>query len=245
MSDVVILGHSFVVRLKDSLTRDWFNLGLDLSHLRIHCLGKRGGRIPHIIAQELSSKIKEIRPLVVLLQIGGNDLDCDNFDSFFPRLASKVHSVAQWLVEGHGVRQVCIMQLLHREKTRKVNVQRYNSAVDKINVQLKELCADTNNTFYWRHKGLKGALTESLHRDGVHLNRAGMRKYIYSVRGAALHNSRVRYSSRTTVLCCCVGYSSVTAVTYCHVGYFREMTIMCRVRYSSRMTILCCCCWVF
>ncbi|OWF47159.1 hypothetical protein KP79_PYT05356 [Mizuhopecten yessoensis] len=187
---VLVLGHSFVRRLEADLTGSWTNLGFDSDLVRVHCVGRGGGRV-HDILSTMSQSIVEIKPKVVLLQIGGNDLDSVNFTEVQGRLARDLRSIAQWLREGYSVRQVEVMQLFYRAKTRSIAVETYNRSVDAVNSEIKRLYEESEDFFYWRHKGLKTAAFDCLNKDGVHLSRAGLRKYKYSVRGAVLQGIRL------------------------------------------------------
>jgi len=137
----------------------------------------------------MSLRLHEIKPSLVLLQIGGNDLDSNQFHIRQYKLASHIFSLSQWIVNGHSVPRVGVMQLLYRNKTRVVNVADYNKAVDSVNTKLQSLCEVSDTSFFWRHNGLKAGLCP----DGVHLNQIGMRKYLFSVRGAILFGSRAGF----------------------------------------------------
>ncbi|XP_033731179.1 uncharacterized protein LOC117320799 [Pecten maximus] len=193
--DVLILGHSFVRRLRDDLTGSWSNLGFDLDSVRVHCVGKGGSRVRDI--SSMSTSISEIHPKVVLLQIGGNDFDSVDHEDIKDRLASDLLSIAQWLRAGFGVTHVGIMQLFYRAKTRSIAVSLYNRGVDFVNSNIKLMCDQSEGCFYWRHKGLKTAAFVCLNKDGVHLSPAGLRKFKYSVRGAILQGIRLAKGSNS------------------------------------------------
>ncbi|XP_069108945.1 uncharacterized protein [Argopecten irradians] len=183
--NVMIIGHSFIRRLRDDLTGEWSNLGFDNDSISVHCYGKGGGRLRDIYSC-MSDAISTIKPKIVLLQIGGNDIDSRDFENVRDRLARDLISIAQWLREGFSVQQVGIMQLFYRGKTRHITVQDYNHSVDSVNDVVKSMCGSIEGCFYWRHKGLKDAAFDCLCKDGVHLSDKGLRKYKYSVRGAVL-----------------------------------------------------------
>ncbi|XP_069136651.1 uncharacterized protein [Argopecten irradians] len=183
---VLIMGHSFVRRLEGQMSGSWYNLGFDESLMAIHCCGRGGGKVGHLLQSDMSRALARHRPAVVVLQIGGNDLDSPLCEDLSGRLARDIFSIASWMVSGFGVASVCVMQLMYRSKTRHAPVDNYNSAVDVVNANLRTLCADSSDCFFWRHKGLKTGIFSCLSQDGVHLSRKGSRKYILSVRGAVL-----------------------------------------------------------
>ena len=96
MHSALILGHSFITRLKDNANGSWANLGFAPSELRVHFAAKGGLSLcrPHI-----TDRIKRIRPEVIVIQIGENDAD---------RRCSDGRS----LTLARSVRHVVIMQLL-------------------------------------------------------------------------------------------------------------------------------------
>lgn len=175
----------------------WDNLGLDNS-LNVHCVGRSGGRIRHLFTSDMSRPIQDIRPKIVLLQIGGNDLDCSDYLVIRETLARDLFSVVQWLINGFGVELVGVMQLLYRANTRNVPVTEYNAAVDFVNRAIKHLCSVEKNCFYWRHKGLKDGIFDKLCHDGVHLSREGLRTYRLSVRGAVLWGQKLTRRGRSS-----------------------------------------------
>ncbi|XP_033730890.1 uncharacterized protein LOC117336654 [Pecten maximus] len=195
MASVLVLGHSFVRRLDDTLSGSWTNLGFDPDKVQITCVGKSGGRLRHMYARWISNIIQDVKPSVVLLQIGGNDLDRFDFDTVKDTIVTDLISIAEWLLAGFRVQQVGFMQLFYRQSTRSMPVHIYNEHVDFVNNALKQRCVGSTDYFYWRHKGLKDGVFEDLCRDGVHLSANGMRKYSYSVRGAALQGLRLAAAS--------------------------------------------------
>ncbi|XP_060069552.1 uncharacterized protein LOC132549623 [Ylistrum balloti] len=172
MSSVVVLGRSFIRRLDLSLTGSWTNLGFDPQQLHVLCLGKSGGKIPNIYARVFTDAIR-VKDTIV----------------------TDLFSIGEWLVHGFDIQRVGFLQLFYHQKTRVSPVSVYNASADWVNSTLKQRCAVSNVCFYWRHKGLKDGVSENLCRDGVHLSDKGMRKYIYSVRGAALHGVRLASTS--------------------------------------------------
>ena len=123
---------------------------------------------------------------MIVIQIGENDADRRSSDGRSLTLARDILSVAQWLVDGFSVRHVVIMQLLHRARVRNLPEESYNAFIDSVNSEIRAGCAGSCHYSFWQHKGLRAAITTSLAVDKVHLNTNGMRKYIYSVRGAIL-----------------------------------------------------------
>lgn len=195
MNRIALLGHSFISRLE----RDYGNLpknfGFDADIIRVACLGRRGGQIRHLFLPPISTDLISIRPHVVLLQIGGNDLDAYEPIVSYDFLVQDLIVLAEWLIDVYDVRQVGIMQLLYRSSTRHRPVADYNRAVEVVNSTLKAKCAAADKYFFWRHKGLKDGIFNNscLSADGVHLSAAGSKKYRCSIRAAIRHGLRLAH----------------------------------------------------
>ena len=168
------------------MTGSWTNLGFDRSDYNVSFAGRSGLTLPRLLLPAVTDTVKQKRPSIVLIQIGENELDNPACERIASKLARDIVSFSQWLIKGFYARQVAVLELFQRRRTRHVAVNLFNACVDRVNAELKTLCSANTWCFYWRHKGLKSGLPQSLCPDLVHLNRAGMRKYIYSVRGAML-----------------------------------------------------------
>ena len=80
---VLVLGHSFIARLQQDIVRRKDpslvpNFGLSHEGVRVRFLGFRGGNIDTLLSEKyrlIQSEISRYPPDMVILQIGGNDLD--------------------------------------------------------------------------------------------------------------------------------------------------------------------------
>ena len=100
MYSALILGRSFIRRLRDNANGSWANLGFE------PFLSLSGLCRPHI-----TDTIKQIRPAVIVIQIGENGAGRQSSDGSSLTLARDILSVAQWLVDGFSVGHV-MMQLM-------------------------------------------------------------------------------------------------------------------------------------
>ena len=62
----------------------------------------------------------------------------------------------------------------------------FNGARFVVNRTLDALTTDLPRVHYWRHRGMHANWSQYFDRFGVHLNDAGMRKYVRTVRGTAM-----------------------------------------------------------
>ena len=189
-SEVVILGHSFVVKLQKYAHSEWENLKLDPSQVKVHFNGIPGGTFTEFRSKDFTKCLKASRIKYAICEIGGNDLD-SKFRSE-TEVARSILSYAEFLHHGFGIEKVAVNQLLFRFKTRHISVPDYNKRVIEVNKAVKLAAKDASWLTYWKHKGLKNSTTYPYNDDGVHLNAFGMTKYVRSVRGAVLSMSGCR-----------------------------------------------------
>ncbi|XP_061192120.1 uncharacterized protein LOC133200319 [Saccostrea echinata] len=190
---VVILGHSFIRRLRDFVfaTPDFYNLRLYPSHFSVE-FRARGGLTIRQLAN-CSSLINFVDQDVCFLQIGSNDL-CD---ASLPvkDIANAITSFASFLIITGKVKIVIIGQVLFRSS--QVTDPWYNDRVTELNVLLESLCINSDTKLkFWHHHGFWSDPSMShLSPDGVHLqnpreNARPMQKYAQSIKSAILHCAR-------------------------------------------------------
>ena len=112
-NSVLILGQSFIVRLRKFVhgaDHSKVDLKLNLSE-RVIYRGYSGCTIVRIAVRGLR-EVDSLKPTLVCLQIGSNDR-C-NLDIQVEVWVDKIVSFALEL-RGHGVRRVCVYQILHRK----------------------------------------------------------------------------------------------------------------------------------
>ena len=89
---------------------------------------------------------------------------------------------------GVSARKVVLCQAMPRVAVRPTGPRRYATRADfndarfVVNRTLDALTSD----HYWRHRGMHANWEQYFDSCGVHLNEVGMRKYVRSIRGAAL-----------------------------------------------------------
>ena len=189
--EVLILGHSFVRRLRD----DIFDLkcdfredfGLDL-HSRFWCKG--GLKIP--VARSLIDN-RMVRPaVVVFIQMGGNDFVRGMADA--PSVVDSLLSFASFVRTAYQAEFVVVGKLFHRNRSqflpRPADVKEYNGKVRLAN-SLLNLKAQSCGVVFWRHRGIEVSWESLLASDGTHLNlEKGQPMFYRSVRGALIFASR-------------------------------------------------------
>jgi hypothetical protein len=187
---VVLLGHSFISRLKYHLkeTRN-LNLGLNDAEFALYWQGQGGMLIAHL--PRYFDMLMSLKPHAVYIEIGSNDL-CKspvNINQLVDRLFNFVHCVID---ASKDVSVVIIGHVLHRDlsATRQANIPRdYNIQVEEFNrclVVKAQMSQYQNKIKIWQHKGLVANVLPYLISDGVHLNATGQHRLLHSIKRAVV-----------------------------------------------------------
>jgi hypothetical protein len=158
MASVLVIGSSQVNRFQQYINNhpafDNFNLN---GHVTVSLIGISGGRIEnnnHCLSWE--NEIIRVSPNRVLVQIGGNDLDCGEAGfSLAEEIILRIISVCSTYLSRHNVEHATVMQLLPRTQTRNCTVARYNNLVRHANKFVKEQIKSVPGLHYWNIYGVK------------------------------------------------------------------------------------------
>ncbi|KAI0208530.1 hypothetical protein LSAT2_006793 [Lamellibrachia satsuma] len=107
-------------------------------------------------------------------------------------LAKRIVDFAKLVAAIDSVAEVIVCQVLPRVMVRPTGRSRFptradfNSARFVVNRTLDALTTDLPHVHYWQHRGMHANWPQYFDRFGVHLDDAGMRKYMRNVRGAAI-----------------------------------------------------------
>ncbi|XP_033730355.1 uncharacterized protein LOC117320478 [Pecten maximus] len=183
--NVVILGHSFIRRLRELTEQEsaFHNLRLSKEQFKITFRAKGG-----LTLEKLKSKNELLAfhsPDIVFLQIGGNDLG--NISPFV--LVQRILELVNALLLVNKAKSVIIGQLFWRDP--RVSGKTYNDKVIGANQLLAQGTKTSRRITFWQHRGgfWKRDLS-FLKKDGVHLNPTAQRKYLQSVKAAILTASK-------------------------------------------------------
>ena len=174
---VVLVGHSYVRRLRDYMATSSEQANLGLRDVEVHCVGIGGATLrpgPRHIRNHLRA-VSRHRPHVIFLHVGENDLgrmSDGHITSEILRLVSVLSPLSR-----SGV--VIVGQLVSFPQTR----DRHQSSVRRINDEVRQNIQSPS--IYWRHQcGFQNSSSDVFHPDGVHLSATGMLRYCRSVRAA-------------------------------------------------------------
>ena len=193
-SDLLIIGHSFVRRLQEyvflkntsKVVGADFGISVQFSDVFYRRLG--GLTLDRLI-NELPL-VCDLSPKAVIIDIGTNDLSSVGVDPVM--LAKRITDFAKLVAAVNSVAEVLVCQVLPRVLVRPTRRTRcptrvdFNDARFVVNRTLAALTADLPHIHCWRHRGMHANWQQYFDRFGVHLNDAGMRKYVRSIRGAAM-----------------------------------------------------------
>ena len=174
---VLILGNSFIRRLRDFIVKNApdYHLNLNLTgSVAVQWHGVGGRTIAKVRQFDLGEVLR-----FVFLQIGTNDLAQRGMSPL--TVGSAIEDFVRLLHDEYGVRLICVGQTLRRHL-----VGNFNNNVQLLAQYLKTVLEPLPFAIYWTHRGFWRASSSCLSYDGVHLNREGQHKFFKSIRGAVM-----------------------------------------------------------
>jgi hypothetical protein len=181
----LVVGHSFVTRAK-TFTEDHSMLNLNLSP-RYHVVdfvGRGGAQIQDVLTLFAA---RPADPDLVIVDIGTNDLS----GTISPiSLANDLWDIAKTLLTT-GVKRVILLGPVYRAaEGRHAAPDQFNEHVRIFNRALQMTIKGSSlPVHFWYHRGLSAQVTAYI-TDGVHLNSAGVQKYLRSLRRAVMRFTR-------------------------------------------------------
>ncbi len=197
---VVIFGDSFISRLVTYMRNNegraetesvdpslYGRMGLEDCDL--HVWGHERMKASTLVQQYQEQSLdflEGFRPEIAIMHLGGNDLYDNPTD---PEATVKsIQELIQMLRFDFQIQKVIVCPLLPRTfPARKAH--QYMAALDRVNQDIKELCAATKDCEYWSHRGCLRLWNADLYaKDGVNLDSKGPAKKIFcrSIREAVL-----------------------------------------------------------
>ncbi|CAC5405857.1 unnamed protein product [Mytilus coruscus] len=189
---VLILGHSFIKRLFMKIIHTWDsklvqNLNVREAGVRTRFLGFPGGNISRLLKDEhhrIRREILKYPPDIVVLQIGGNDLDCEKFNLHV--YISNVVSFINILQGTYGEKKVVVCEIFGRLSLR-IPTHVYHYGKQFIDQYFYLQFENHPTVNFWFHRSRLVAQDKLFLSDGVHLNVEGTRRFFRSLRGAVLN----------------------------------------------------------
>ena len=187
---VLVMGHSYVHWLERFAADQDKMPGAGSRTLKFHdCdvayMGVRGATVDSLRTQAVLREVRRTSPDVVILHVGGNDIDAKSRLS--PQLIGmRLYEMARDMIKHAGVLRVIVCQVVRRNRWRHLSYDEGAGRVSDINEFLLAVCDGEKGVSFWKHRGLWQAGSDIFRKDGVHLNDLGNRKLLKSIRGAIL-----------------------------------------------------------
>ena len=189
---VLILRHFFIRRLREFLAP---HVSLNTNFLlpedcEIKWHGTGGRTVSKVRAFD-QGIVEIIRPDIVLLQLGSNDLVRGDPLS----IASATEDLVTLLHDSFQIKQICVCQTLYQ-----ISSPAYNQCVRDLIKYLKVLLEPLPYSLYWKHRGFRNSTVGLYSGDGVHLNSHDHYHLYRSLRGGvlrslhSLHNPNSKHS---------------------------------------------------
>ena len=182
----LVLGHSFVRRLKDFAVQNHsdgpYDLNLGLSNVcSIIFLGIGGRTVDKLIRNDLD-KIRSAAPNIAVLELGSNDL-CDK-DSDPETIALSIVALAELLITELSLRIIAVCEVTARQNEPFAGC---NVKAALLNSHLRESLRVIPAAKCWQHRGLINPTNNAVYApDGIHLNYLGNKALYRNYRGAIL-----------------------------------------------------------
>ena len=186
---VLILGHSFIKRLKCDL-RSHFDPRADSNFkfggtVSVHLHGVGGRTVAKLRSFDLRV-VQQIAPDILILEIGTNDL----VDTSPEVVGSEIESLVCLLLEDYKVRVVCVCHVIPRGHSHD-EVTSFAERVEILQQYLDVVLSPIPKVFCWLHKAFSHPWKDFYLPDGVQVNPVGQYQLYRSYRGAILRALRL------------------------------------------------------
>ena len=196
MPNVLIAGHSFVCRYRDYLDRkngsqNNYNNCLGLPRENIYIVGKGGLKADEEGLNLITTKAKQVKPDIVLLETGTNDLAVSAFDKTtqVTQTLSYLYQICEQLFT-LGVKRIIVCEVINRHRLRGKTTQAKFDFKQKIfNSALHFLSQINENILTWRHERskIRNLKDGEISSDKIHITtELGLQLYNFSIRAAII-----------------------------------------------------------
>ena len=180
---VLILGHSFVRRLRHDLlaqfdARAAINFNLK-GTAEIYMYGVGGRTVPKLKKFDMGV-ISKISPDIVILEIGTNDLSNTPPEV----VGSDIEDMVQQLISQYSVRAVVLCHVTPRATYQSST---FNERAQLLNQYTRVVLEPIKQASCWTHRGFANPSITPFLPDGVHFNHMGQYTLYRSYRGAIKH----------------------------------------------------------
>lgn len=180
---ILILGHSFVRRLRDDLfykfdSRASLDFGLR-GIATVHFHGVGGRTVSKLTTFDLGV-VQQLKPNIVILEVGTNDLT-----TLRPEVVgSKLEELVVTLKHQYSVAIVVVCHVIPRGLSAAPHRQSFWEKAQLFNQYIQVVLEHISGVFSWRHQAFSNPAKHFYLGDGVHLNTKGQYILYRSYRGA-------------------------------------------------------------
>lgn len=186
---ILVLGHSFVRRLSESLDAQFDQRASHNFHLPesgyVQLHGSGGRTVDKILLHDLPF-VQNFKPDILILEVGTNDLR----HSAPEIVGSKIDDLARLFRDKFHVRVVCVCQVINRNvpyASSRTPDHDFNANAARLRHYLSVVLSEEPGIFLWEHREFSKSNRVLLAADGVHCNAKGQYCLYRSYRGAILH----------------------------------------------------------
>ena len=193
---VLVLGHSFVKRLKRDIDTGFdvrAHSHFDLENSARVFLHGVGGRKVSALKHHDVHAITRISPDILVLEIGTNDLSAGIRPEV---LGSAIDDLIVYINSSFAVRIIAVCMVIPRRECNSDSpAAQFNHQARIFNQYISAVVNAHPWAFTWEHRDLSSLSRSCLLPDGVHLNKASQYSLYRSYRGAILQGLRMLRSS--------------------------------------------------
>ena len=177
---ILILGYSFIRRLAGFLQKTGHeHLMAKLSSLGSISFHGVGGRTIAKVRKFDFSIIRRLRPDIIVLELGSNDLTKLPAQT----VGSELETLVLYLHDEFHVKTLAVCQVMRRHSS---ECTAYNFEITKLHLYLKAVLEPIPYCLYWKHRGFWNSRENIYLPGGVHLNDLSNLKLFRSIRGAVI-----------------------------------------------------------
>ena len=183
---VAVIGHSFIRRL-DKDMRDPRNTNIrhnfNLAQCKTHFRWSGGWEVQdkERFNTVIAPFLRQVLPRIVILQLGGNDIDKDEALQTIS-VASEIEALVMRLLNEFGVSRVIICEIFTRKSPTNVSPQVYEERRTDTMKYLGTMVEHEPRIRVWKHRRIFYSQQEMFDSGGIHLSSLGQERFYRSLR---------------------------------------------------------------